>query len=55
MIYIVSQVELSFGDIDEIRITNADGDKCERCWMYTTDGTDVEEAIYALAAQIIGH
>ena len=56
MIYIVSQVELSFGDIDEIRITNADGDKCERCWMYTTDGTDVEGShICSRCAKIIGH
>lgn len=40
-IFIVSQVELRYeteGDSDrfEIRIIKADGEKCERCWNYST-------------------
>ena len=42
-IYIVSQVGLAFGDRDEISVSPADGVKCDRCWNYTTDGTDIGE------------
>jgi isoleucyl-tRNA synthetase len=41
-VYIVSQVELSKGDNDAIMVSPADGVKCDRCWNYSTDGTDVE-------------
>lgn len=39
MWFIVSQVELEHGPADglEIRVERARGDKCERCWKYTTD------------------
>ncbi len=42
-LFIVSQatVERGNGDALEIRIERARGDKCERCWKYTTDvGSD---------------
>lgn len=54
-IYIVSQVELNLGDHEEIKVSPADGEKCERCWMYTTDGEDVEGShICARCLKIIG-
>ena len=42
-LFIVSQatVERGSGEALEIRIERARGDKCERCWKYTTDvGSD---------------
>jgi len=54
-IYIVSQVELSLGDHNEIKVSAADGEKCDRCWMYTTDGADVEGShLCARCMKIIG-
>jgi isoleucyl-tRNA synthetase len=35
-IFIVSQVELIGGDALKIEIVKADGEKCERCWNYST-------------------
>ena len=35
-IFIVSQVEVHEGDVMSIRIEKADGQKCERCWNYST-------------------
>jgi isoleucyl-tRNA synthetase len=35
-IFIVSQVELLEGDALKIEIKRADGEKCERCWNYST-------------------
>ena len=35
-IFIVSQVELLQGDELTIAVSNADGEKCERCWNYST-------------------
>jgi len=35
-IFIVSQVELVEGDSLSAKIENADGEKCERCWNYST-------------------
>jgi len=35
-VFIVSQVELVAGDSISVRIENADGEKCERCWNYST-------------------
>lgn len=55
-IYIVSQVELSTGNSDEISVSPADGVKCDRCWNYTTDGMDVEGShLCSRCKKIIGH
>jgi isoleucyl-tRNA synthetase len=35
-VFIVSQVELIEGDKSSIEIKRADGEKCERCWNYST-------------------
>ncbi len=35
-IFIVSQVELVQGDALKVEIKKADGEKCERCWNYST-------------------
>ncbi len=35
-IFIVSQVELESGAELKIEVLNADGEKCERCWNYST-------------------
>lgn len=35
-IFIVSQVEVHEGDTFAVRIEKADGEKCERCWNYST-------------------
>lgn len=35
--FIVSQVELAEGSELSVSVTRADGEKCERCWNYTTD------------------
>jgi isoleucyl-tRNA synthetase len=34
--FIVSQVEVVKGDGFEIRVEKADGEKCERCWVFAT-------------------
>ena len=36
-IFIVSEVEVHEGDAISVEIRRADGEKCERCWHYTTD------------------
>jgi isoleucyl-tRNA synthetase len=35
-IFIVSQVEVREGDALKVEIQKADGEKCERCWNYST-------------------
>jgi isoleucyl-tRNA synthetase len=35
-IFIVSQVEVHEGDTFGVKIEHADGEKCERCWNYST-------------------
>jgi len=35
-IFIVSQVEVHQGDALNVKIERADGEKCERCWNYST-------------------
>ena len=35
-IFIVSQVEVHEGDSLKVAISKADGEKCERCWNYST-------------------
>jgi isoleucyl-tRNA synthetase len=36
-LFIVSQVEIENGGEDvSIKISTADGEKCERCWNYST-------------------
>jgi isoleucyl-tRNA synthetase len=35
-IFIVSQVEVHEGDKFSLEIQKADGEKCERCWNYST-------------------
>ena len=35
-IFIVSQVEVHQGDKFSVEIQKADGEKCERCWNYST-------------------
>ncbi len=44
-VYIVSQVELVRGDGEGIgvKVSLADGQKCDRCWMRTTDGEDTQD------------
>jgi isoleucyl-tRNA synthetase len=40
-VFIVSQVELREGAELSVTVDEADGEKCERCWYYTTDvGSD---------------
>jgi isoleucyl-tRNA synthetase len=34
--FIVSQVEVHEGDVFAVKVTRADGEKCERCWNYST-------------------
>ena len=36
-IFIVSQVELVKGSEIEATVSKAEGEKCERCWQYSTD------------------
>ncbi len=38
-VFIVSQVELKHGEGDAlgVEVVHADGEKCDRCWMYSTD------------------
>ncbi|MBR6682226.1 MAG: isoleucine--tRNA ligase, partial [Clostridia bacterium] len=54
-IFIASQVEVVRGRAPEgvfaettsgiaVEILKADGEKCDRCWMYTTDGTTVGDS-----------
>ena len=35
-VFIVSQVEVHEGDVLKVEIQKADGEKCERCWNYST-------------------
>ncbi len=44
-VFIVSQVELTEGDSDELKVevAVADGEKCDRCWMHSTDGVKTED------------
>jgi len=42
-IIIVSQVELQQGEEMDIAVHKADGEKCERCWQYTTEMTISEK------------
>jgi isoleucyl-tRNA synthetase len=35
-IFIVSQVEVTQGDALKVEVSKADGEKCERCWNYST-------------------
>jgi isoleucyl-tRNA synthetase len=35
--FIVSQVELREGADLNVAVEKAEGEKCERCWHYTTD------------------
>ncbi len=44
-LFIVSQVELrrAGGDALDIEVERASGEKCERCWKYTTDVGSVEK------------
>jgi len=65
-IFIASQVEVVSGKAPEgvfaettsgiaVEILKADGEKCDRCWMYTTDGTTVGDShICARCKAIIG-
>ena len=56
-LFIVSHVELQRAEADtlEVRVERALGDKCERCWKYTTDvGSDPEfPTICASCARIV--
>jgi len=36
-VFIVSQIELKKGSEINITVEKAEGEKCERCWQYTTD------------------
>jgi isoleucyl-tRNA synthetase len=42
-ILIVSQVEVHEGDAFAVEIVAADGEKCERCWNYSTRVGEVSE------------
>ncbi len=65
-VFIVSQVEVVNGKAPEgvfaettsgigVEILKADGEKCDRCWMFTTDGTTVGDShICARCKAIIG-
>ncbi|MCL1858980.1 MAG: isoleucine--tRNA ligase [Oscillospiraceae bacterium] len=55
-VFIVSQVELISGPQDglDISVSQADGEKCERCWTYSKDcGHDEESAICPRCAEIL--
>lgn len=42
-VFIVSGVELNESEEFSVEVKTADGEKCERCWMYsTTVGEDKE-------------
>ncbi|MEJ7849077.1 MAG: isoleucine--tRNA ligase [Pyrinomonadaceae bacterium] len=41
--FIVSQVEVHEGDAMNVEIQKADGEKCERCWNYSTRVGDFEK------------
>ena len=52
-IFIASQVEVvnglapenaytEEGSLISVEVMKADGEKCDRCWMFTTDGEDVD-------------
>jgi len=44
MVYIVSQVEVvTGGDGIAVEVAVADGVRCDRCWMRTTDGEDTAD------------
>ena len=38
-VFIVSEVEVSFGDNDSVEVLPAEGEKCGRCWKYSKDVT----------------
>ena len=42
-IVIVSQIELRQGNDVNVAVMRADGEKCQRCWQYTTDMVDSEK------------
>jgi len=42
-IFIVSQVELKKGGAISVEVLNADGNKCERCWNFSTKVGEYEE------------
>jgi isoleucyl-tRNA synthetase len=42
-IFIVSQVEVHEGDATSVEIVKADGEKCERCWNYSTRVGEFED------------
>ena len=42
-IFIVSQVELVQGDDLAVKVLNADGEKCERCWNFSTQVGEFDE------------
>ena len=39
-LFIVSKVELSIGDALAVKVTNAAGTKCPRCWKHSTDANE---------------
>ncbi|MCL2519213.1 MAG: class I tRNA ligase family protein, partial [Oscillospiraceae bacterium] len=54
-IFIVSQVEVIKSETDEIEILPADGEKCDRCWTHSTDGSKTEDGfICSRCKSIIG-
>ena len=44
-VFIVSAVKLEKSDSEDMTVTvkPADGEKCDRCWMYTEDGEKTED------------
>ena len=39
-LFIVSKVELSIGDAPAVKVTNAAGTKCPRCWKHSTEANE---------------
>ncbi|MBR6513542.1 MAG: isoleucine--tRNA ligase [Clostridia bacterium] len=54
-VFIVSQVELSEGEGDELKVevAVADGEKCDRCWMHSTDGVKTEDGYLCKRCSVI--
>ena len=48
-IFIVSQVEIKTGDVLEINVIHATGDKCERCWKWA----DLEDGLCPRCKEVV--
>jgi isoleucyl-tRNA synthetase len=54
LILLVSQVTLVEGDSFAVRVDEAEGVKCERCWHYTVD-VGADPAYPTACRRCVGH